>query len=61
MLRAQSNLNVFRAADATETAVGWYLAATSEETSTVLILTRQNLLKLAGTNIKPLISGLRRR
>ena len=54
MLRAQPNLNVFRAADATETAAGWYLAATSKETPTALILTRQNLPKLVGTNINAL-------
>ena len=54
MLRAQPNLNVFRAADATETAAGWYLAVTNKYTPTALILTRQNLPKLAGTNINAL-------
>ena len=48
MLRAQPNLNVFRPADLTETAAGWYLAVTSKETPTVLVLTRQNLPQLAG-------------
>lgn len=49
MLRAMPNVNVFRPADAKETAAGWYLAATSEETPTVLVLSRQNLPQLAGT------------
>lgn len=49
MLRATPNVNVFRPADATETAAGWYLAATSKETPTVLVLSRQNLPQLAGT------------
>ena len=50
MLRAQPNLNVFRPADLTETAAGWYLAVTSKETPTVLVLTRQNLPQLAGSS-----------
>ena len=57
MLRAQPNLNVFRAADATETAAGWYLAVTSKETPTALILTRQNLPQLAGSGKKALKGG----
>ncbi len=50
MLRAQPNVNVFRPADATETAAGWYLAATSTEVPTVLALSRQNLPQLAGSS-----------
>ncbi len=50
MLRAQPNVNVFRPADATETAAGWYLAATSKETPTALVLSRQNLPQLAGSS-----------
>ncbi|MBR4695468.1 MAG: transketolase, partial [Selenomonadaceae bacterium] len=50
MLRATPNVNVFRPADATETAAGWYLAATSEKTPTALVLTRQNLPQLAGSS-----------
>ncbi len=46
-LRATPNINVFRPADATETAAGWYLAATSQETPTALVLSRQNLPPLA--------------
>jgi len=50
MLRAMPNFNVFRPADATETAAGWYLAATSKSTPTALVLTRQNLPQLAGSS-----------
>ena len=50
MLRSQPNVNVFRPADATETAAGWYLAVTSEKTPTALVLTRQNLPQLAGSS-----------
>lgn len=50
MLRATPNINVFRPADATETAAGWYLAATSQLTPTALVLTRQNLPQLAGSS-----------
>ena len=57
MLRAQPNLNVFRAADATETAAGWYIAATSKETPTALILTRQNLPQLKGSSKDALKGG----
>ncbi len=49
MLRAQPNINVFRPADATETAAGWLLAVTSEETPTALVLSRQNLPQLPGS------------
>ena len=57
MLRAQPNLNVFRAADATETAAGWYLAVTSKETPTALILTRQNLPQLKNSSKDALKGG----
>lgn len=50
MLRAMPNVNVFRPADATETAAGWYLAITSKTTPTALVLTRQNLPQLAGSS-----------
>ena len=49
MLRAQPNVNVFRPADATETAAGWLLAVTSVETPTALALSRQNLPQLPGS------------
>ncbi|MDY2685196.1 MAG: transketolase [Selenomonadaceae bacterium] len=50
MLRALPNINVFRPADATETAAGWYLAVTADKTPTALVLTRQNLPQLAGSS-----------
>ena len=50
MLRSLPNFNVFRPADATETAAGWYLAVTSEHTPTALVLTRQNLPQLPGSS-----------
>ncbi len=50
MLRAMPNFNVFRPADAIETAAGWYLAITSKRTPTALVLTRQNLPQLAGSS-----------
>ena len=57
MLRAQPNLNIFRPADATETAAGWYLAVTSKNTPTALILTRQNLPQLNGSSKDALKGG----
>ena len=50
IFRAQPNLNLFRPADMTETAAGWYLAITSKETPTALVLTRQNLPQLEGSS-----------
>ena len=50
MLRAMPNFHVFRPADATETIAAWYSAATSKETPTALVLTRQNLPQLAGSS-----------
>ncbi|MCD8329487.1 MAG: transketolase [Lachnospiraceae bacterium] len=50
MLRAMPNFNVFRPADATETAAAWYQAATSESTPTAIALSRQNLPQLAGSS-----------
>ncbi len=50
MLRAQPNINVFRPADATETAAAWYSAVTSDSTPTAIVLTRQNLPQLAGSS-----------
>lgn len=57
MFRAQPNLNVFRAADATETAAGWYLALTSKTTPTVLILTRQTVPTITGSSREALKGG----
>lgn len=42
-LRSMPNFNVFRPADAKETAAAWYAAMTSKETPTALVLTRQNV------------------
>lgn len=42
-LRAMPNLSVIRPADANESAVAWELAVSSENTPTVLVLSRQNL------------------
>ncbi|MFA6849473.1 MAG: transketolase [Selenomonadaceae bacterium] len=50
MLRSLPNINVFRPADATETAAGWYLALTSKTVPTALVLTRQNLPQLDGSS-----------
>ena len=43
MLRAMPNMQVFRPADAVETAAGWYTALADTESPTALVLTRQNL------------------
>lgn len=48
MLRAMPNINVFRPADGAETAHAWYMAVTSKNTPTALVLTRQNLPQLTG-------------
>jgi len=57
MLRAVPNLNVFRPADATETAAAWYHAATVTNAPTALVLTRQNLPQLAGSSKEALKGG----
>ncbi len=57
MLRAQPNLCVFRPADGRETAAGWILAATSRETPTALVLSRQNLPQLPGSGKDALKGG----
>ncbi len=57
MLRAMPNFHVFRPADATETIAAWYSAATSKETPTALVLTRQNLPQLAGSSKEALKGG----
>jgi transketolase len=51
------NFHVFRPADATETIATWYSAATSKETPTALVLTRQNLPQLAGSSKEALKGG----
>lgn len=57
MLRTIPNFNVYRPADAFETACGWYIALTSENTPTALILTRQGLPQLKETSKEALKGG----
>lgn len=57
MLRAMPNINVFRPADATETAAAWYSAITSKNTPTVLALSRQNLPQMEGSSKEALKGG----
>lgn len=51
-LRAMPNLDVIRPADGNETAAAWKLAVESTDKPTALVLTRQNLPTLKGTNEK---------
>lgn len=57
MLRAMPNFHVFRPCDAVETAAAWYSAVTSEKTPTALVLTRQNLVPMAGSSKDALKGG----
>lgn len=57
MLRSMPNFNVFRPADATETAAAWYYAATAMDAPTALVLTRQNLPQLSGSGKDALKGG----
>lgn len=57
MLRAMPNINVFRPADAIETAAAWYSAITSKNTPTVLALSRQNLPQIEGSSKAALKGG----
>ncbi len=57
MLRALPNFNIFRPADATETAAAWYYAITSQTGPTALALTRQNLPQLPGSSKEALRGG----
>lgn len=57
MLRSLPNFNVFRPADATETAAAWYYAISNKTTPTALALTRQNLPQLAGSSKEALKGG----
>lgn len=56
MLRSIPNLNVFRPADYTETAVAWAAAMGSHTRPTAIALTRQNLPQLEGSS-KDAIKG----
>lgn len=57
MLRAMPGFNVFRPADATETAAAWYHAATVKDAPTALVLSRQNLPQLSGSSKEALKGG----
>lgn len=57
MLRSLPNFNVFRPADATETAAAWYYAVSNKTTPTALALTRQNLPQLSGSSKEALKGG----
>lgn len=57
MLRSIPNLNVVRPADTREVSAAWYMAMTSTETPTALVLTRQNLEELAGSSKEALKGG----
>ncbi|TCT13775.1 transketolase [Natranaerovirga pectinivora] len=56
-LRSMPNYIVFRPADATETAAGWYFAVTSKSEPTALVLTRQNLPQLKESSKDALKGG----
>ncbi|MBS5606187.1 MAG: transketolase, partial [Enterocloster asparagiformis] len=57
MFRAMPGFNVFRPADATETAAAWYHAVTVKDAPTALVLTRQNLPQLSGSSRDALKGG----
>ena len=57
MLRAMPNMYVFRPCDEFETKAGWYVAMSSKETPTSLILSRQDLPKMVGSNKGALRGG----
>ncbi len=57
MFRAMPGFNVFRPADATETAAAWYHAVTVKDSPTALVLTRQNLPQLSGSSREALKGG----
>lgn len=50
-LRAMPNLSVMRPADGNETAAAWKLAVESTDRPTALVLTRQNLPTIKGTDV----------
>ena len=57
MFRSMPGINVFRPADALETAAAWYSAVTSTKTPTMLVLSRQNLPGLTGSSKDALKGG----
>jgi transketolase len=56
-LRAISNLNVFRPADAKETVAAWRSALTSKKTPTAIILTRQDVKTEETTSSEDALKG----
>ncbi|ADL51012.1 transketolase [Clostridium cellulovorans] len=56
-LRALPNMVTYRPADATETAAAWRLAVESKDHPTALVLTRQNVTTMAGTNYEGVKKG----
>ena len=57
MLRSIPGMQVFRPADWSETAAGWYHAITSKNSPVTLVLTRQNLPQLVGSSREALKGG----
>lgn len=57
MLRSMPNINVFRPCDEFETKAAWFVAMSSKETPTALVLSRQNLPKMVGSNKGALRGG----
>lgn len=55
--RSLPNFMVFRPCDKVETSAAWMYAATSKETPTALVLTRQNLPQLPGSSKEALKGG----
>ena len=56
-LRSLPNFTVFRPCDKVETSAAWMYAATSKETPTALVLTRQNLPQIPGSSKGALKGG----
>ncbi|ETN41996.1 transketolase [Cyphellophora europaea CBS 101466] len=55
--RALPNMMVWRPADGNETSAAYYMALTSQETPSILALTRQNLPQLENSTIENAIKG----
>ena len=56
-LRSLPNFTVFRPCDKVETSAAWMYAATSKQTPTALVLTRQNLPQMPGSSKEALKGG----
>ena len=56
-IRSLPNFTVFRPCDKVETSAAWMYAATSKETPTALVLTRQNLPQMPGSSKEALKGG----